>query len=135
MSQPRAKNEPRSNQDRRRAEYLRKRLSPRVRDVFRDLMADKPDAGAYLEGQCLMVAELSVLAEALRTRLETMMAAPSPDEAGPLRSLATLINAVTRLQSTARRAAADLGKVTHVEVDPVADLKAYLHRDRTKDVE
>jgi hypothetical protein len=64
-----------------------------------------------------------------------MLAAPSPDDKDTVRSLATLINAVTRLASTARRAAADLGKIGHVEVDPVADLRAYLDRDKTQDAD
>jgi hypothetical protein len=98
-------------------------------------MTDKPDAGAWLESQCLKVAELTVRAEELRARLATMLAADMPNDQDPVRSLATLVNGITRLESTARRAAADLGKVGHVEVDPVADLKAYLARDRKDDVE
>jgi hypothetical protein len=73
-----------------------------------------------------VTAELTVRAEELRARLATMMAGDMANDRDPVRSLATLINAVTRLASTARRAAADLGKVTHVETDPVADFKAYL---------
>ena len=69
----------------------------------------------------------------LRARLATMTAADRPDDIDPIRSLATLVNAVTRLASTARRASADLDKIGHVEVDPVKDLQEYLHRDRSLD--
>ena len=114
MSQDRAKTEPRPNHVRRRKSFLRKRLSPRVRDVFADLMTDKVDVGAYLESQCLKVAELTVRAEDLRAKLDVMLAAAKGNgadaEAG-VWSLAALINAVTRLESTARRAAADLTKI------------------------
>ena len=101
MSQDRAKTEPRPNHVRRRKSFLRKRLSPRVRDVFADLMTDKVDVGAYLESQCLKVAELTVRAEDLRAKLDVMLAAAKGNgadaEAG-VRSLAALINAVTKLE-------------------------------------
>jgi hypothetical protein len=89
-------------------------------------MADKPAAGAYVESQCLKVAELTVRAEELRARLATMLAADLPNDKDTVKSLAALVNGVTRFESTTRRAAADLGQVTHVESDPVADLKNYL---------
>jgi hypothetical protein len=115
--------------------FISKRLrrSPRVADVFAVLMADKPDADAWLEAQALQVAELTVAAEELRARLATMMATDRPDDKDPVRSLATLINSVTRLASTARRAAADLGKVTHVEPDPVAALRNHFASKRSDD--
>ena len=117
MSRNRAKGEPtasRSNQERRRAAFLRDRLSPRVRDLFLSLMADKGDAGTYLESQCLKVAELSASTEELRTKLKAMLATAEGKSLSPsdaeVRSLAALINATTRLESTVRRAAADLAK-------------------------
>lgn len=120
MSHNRAKSEPiasRPNQERRRAAFLRDRLSPRVRDLFTDLMADRKETGAYLESQCLKVAELTVRAEDIRARLEAMLAAAKGNDDAAVRSLATLINAVTRLESTARRAAADLGKIVPKPTD------------------
>lgn len=117
MSRNRAKGEPtasRSNQERRRAAFLRDRLSPRVRDLFLSLMADKGDAGTYLESQCLKVAELTASTEELRTKLKAMLATAEGKSLSPsdaeVRSLAALINATTRLESTVRRAAADLAK-------------------------
>ena len=38
-------------------------------------MTDKVDVGAYLESQCLKVAELTVRAEDLRAKLDVMLAA------------------------------------------------------------
>jgi hypothetical protein len=117
MSQNRAKTEPRTNQSRRRSTFLRKRLKPRVRDLFLDLMKDQKDAGAYLESQCLKVAELTARAEDLRAKLAVMVAEKGSTmiiDADQVKSLAVLINSVTRLESTARRAAADLGKVAEV---------------------
>jgi hypothetical protein len=118
MSHNRAKGEPiasRPNQERRRAAFLRERLSPRVRDLFLNLMADKGDVGTYVESQCLKIAELTASAEELRTKLKAMLTAaegksPSPSDA-EVRSVAALINATTRLESTVRRAAADLAKM------------------------
>jgi hypothetical protein len=132
MSQKRATSEPRSNEGRRRAEYLRKRLSPRVRDVFHDLMANRRDAGAYLEIQALKVAELAIQAEELRARLGTMLAADTPGDKDPVRSLATLINAVTRLEGTARRAAADLAKAAPAK--PAVNWLVQQHLDAAERV-
>lgn len=117
-------------QARRRAAFLRKRLSPRVRDVFQDLMADRPDAGAWLECQALKVAELAIRAEELRARLETMTAAP--DDRDQVKSLATLINAVTRLEGTARRAAADLAKAAPAKPTGSLLLQQYLDAKHAK---
>ena len=106
----------RSREEKRRAAFLKQRLTDRVRGLFVDLMADKGDAGTYLESQCLKVAELTASAEVLRTKLKAMLAtaegkSPSPSD-DEVRSLAALINATTRLESTVRRAAADLAKIT-----------------------
>ena len=77
-------------------------------------MADKGDAGTYLESQCLKVAELTASAEELRTKLKAMLATAEGKSLSPsdaeVRSLAALINATTRLELTVRRAAADLAK-------------------------
>jgi hypothetical protein len=103
---------------------MRNRLKPRVRDLFQDLMKDQGDAGAYIESQCLKVAELTARAEDLRAKLAVMVAEKGSDadqvktekvtplDADQVKSLAALINSVTRLESTCRRAAGDLGKVT-----------------------
>jgi hypothetical protein len=120
MSAKRTENDSHGRQRRRRAAFLRERLSPRVRDVFTDLMAGKQGVGAYVESQCLKVAELTVRAEDLRAKLAAMLAAAQPDDTDPVRSLAALINSVTRLESTTRRAAADLAKITPAA--PVATL-------------
>jgi hypothetical protein len=117
-------------QARRRAAFLRKRLSPRVRDVFQDLMADRSAAGAWLECQVLKTAELAVRAEELRARLETMSAAP--EDLDQVRSLATLINAVTRLEGTARRAAADLAKAAPAK--PAVNWLVQQHLDAAERV-
>jgi hypothetical protein len=105
MSQKRAKTEPRPNQSRRRAAFLRDRLTPRVRDLFLDLMAGR-EVGTFVESQCLKVAELQAAAEGLRARLETADQNPETDA----KTIVALVNAMTRTESTARRAAADLGK-------------------------
>jgi DNA-binding TFAR19-related protein (PDSD5 family) len=104
----------RSREEKRRAAFLKQRLTQRVRDLMADLMADKADVGTYVESQCLKVAELTAGAEELRTRLTAMLTATegatqSPTDA-EVHSLAALINATTRLESTVRRAAADLAK-------------------------
>jgi hypothetical protein len=137
MSTKRTENDSHAHQRRRRAAFLRKRLTPRVRDVFTDLMSSRKDAGAYLESQALKVAELTVRAEELRAKLGAMLTAEGEEEGeegGPVaalsdaevRSVTALINSVTRLESTARRAAADLGKIGAEPDDPVAALKSYL---------
>jgi hypothetical protein len=104
----------RSREEKRRAAFLKQRLTQRVRDLFDDLMADKGGAGTYVESQCLKIAELTASAEELRTKLTAMLAAAEGKRQSPsdaeVRSLAALINATTRLESTARRAAADLAK-------------------------
>jgi hypothetical protein len=118
------------HETRRRKSFLRKRLTPRVRDLFLDLMANRKATGIYLESQCLKVAELTARTEDLRARLDVMLAAPKKGDAEDdadieVRALSALINSVTRLESTARRAAADLGKIAAEPADPVADLKKY----------
>lgn len=92
----------------------------RVRDLFRDLIAGKEEAGAYVAAQCLRVAELTASAESLRAQLGAMLDEAKGKTVGPdeIKSLAVLVNAVTRFESTARRAAADLGKVAPADDGP-----------------
>ncbi len=114
----------RSREEKRRAAFLKQRLTQRVRDLFLSLMADKGDAGAYVESQCLKVAELTVAAEGLRAKLDAMLGAANAD----VKSLAALINGATRLESTARRAAADLAK-TAAAKPKLTLLEQKLRRD------
>ena len=94
-------------------------------------MKGKGDVGAHIESQCLKVAELTVRAEDFRVKLDVMLAAAKGnggDAEAEVRCLAALINAVTRLESTARRAAADLAKLTTAagDDDPMAELNAHI---------
>jgi hypothetical protein len=78
----------------------------RVRLLYRSLLAQY-GAGqnrALAEASCLRVAELAVATEGLRAKL---IAAAEPD--------GEMINSVTRLESTCRRAALDLAKLGAVE--------------------
>jgi hypothetical protein len=102
----------------------------RVKDLYEDLIAGKPP-GAYLAAQALRVAELTASAESLRAKLDVMLDAGrgKTATAEEIKALSVLVNAVTRFESTARRAAADLGKSASVEEDPVAALRAYLNKD------
>jgi hypothetical protein len=111
MSQSQATAKPRTNQSRRRIAFIRKRLAPRTRDLFLDLIADKEQPSAYFEAQCLKVAELTIETEALRAKLDAMLKTNTPTDAEQVKNLSALVNATTRLESTLRRAAADLGKV------------------------
>ncbi len=124
MSTKRTANGQKPRQSRRRAAFIRKRVTPRVRDLFDDLMAGRTNAGgAYLESQVLKVVELTVAAESLRAELDAMLAGAKgkPLADAEVKSLAALINSVTRLESTARRASADLGKVAPAEDDPYSE--------------
>jgi hypothetical protein len=93
-----------------------------VRDVFADLMKARGDVGAYLESQALKVAELTVRAEELRAALAAKLAA---NGTGDVRDLAAIINSVTRLESTVRRAAADLAKIGPAK--PIPKLLQHLY--------
>lgn len=119
MSQHRTKSEPsasRPNHERRRAAFLKDRLSPRTRDLFLDLMSRHGPGSLWVESQCLKLAELTASAENLRARLATEE--PSP----------ALINSVTRLESTARRAAVDLAKLSPPKADDPASAFAEAWR-------
>ncbi len=104
MSTKRTENDSHARLRRRRATFLKERLTPRVRDLFLDLMAGR-EAGTFVESQCLKVAELTAAAEGLRARLETA----DQDPATCAKTIVALVNAVTRTESTARRASVDLG--------------------------
>jgi hypothetical protein len=127
MSQKRTAHDPalhqnadeRSREDRRRRAFLRKRLAAsRVRDLFVGLMRQIDPAGLTpkIEADALRVAELTVAAENLR---ETLLATAEAD--------AALINSVTRLESTARRASIDLGKVAPLKADRAPTIDEWLH--------
>lgn len=78
----------------------------RVRLLYRNLLAQYGTGQnrALAEAACLRVAELAVAAESMRAKL---IATAEPDDA--------MINSVTRLESTCRRAALDLAKLGAVE--------------------
>lgn len=74
MSQHQAKPGPiasRPKKERRRAAFLRDHLSPRLRDLFLDLLSRRCPGphGTFVEVQALRVAELTVRAEDLRAKL------------------------------------------------------------------
>jgi hypothetical protein len=113
MSQPRAKTEPRTNQIRRRTAFLRNRLSDhhddssvaRIRDLLTALL-DRLGEGPHdlaTEADALEAAELTVLAEQAREDLKAVRVADLKDK-GALKDKANLVNAITRLSSTAARA-------------------------------
>ena len=68
MITKRAENDSKARQRRRRAALLRERLTPRVRDLFLDLMAGR-EVGTFVESQALKVAELTAFARN-RSRIE-----------------------------------------------------------------
>jgi hypothetical protein len=117
MSQHRAKSEPRSNEARRRAEYLRKRLTGRARSLFNGLVRQigRDRVDIVVETHALRVAELTAAAETLRAQLATT-AAPTP----------ALVNSVTRLESTAARAERALAKIAPAKTARVPTLEEYL---------
>jgi hypothetical protein len=95
----------------------------RVGDLYRAFLAriGNPD-DLVAQANCLAAAELTAACEACRSQV---LADDAADDAA---------DRLVRLENLARRAEAKLGKFV-VEPDPVADLKAYLNRDRTKDVD
>lgn len=92
----------------------------------------KIDAAPPSFKDALKVAELAIQTEELRARLGTMLAADTPGDKDPVRSLATLINAVTRLEGTARRAAADLKSAAPAKPTGSALLQQYLDAKHAK---
>jgi hypothetical protein len=130
MSQKRAKSEPRSNEARRRAAYLKYRLSPRARDLFDDLIRQRGAGphGAYLESQCLRVAELTATAETLRAELDKR-------KDGGEAPTAAQITAVVRIEGVARRAAADLLKMAPAKSEDDVEYADLIRRYRTGSTE
>ena len=121
MNQNRAKSEPRSNEARRRAAYLRYRLSPRARDLFDDLMSQRGPGphGVYIESQCLRVAELTATAENLRADLDLR-------QKGGEVPTAAQITAVVRIEGVARRAAGDLAKLAPPKSQQAPTMEEWL---------
>jgi hypothetical protein len=90
----------------------------RVRDLFRGLLA-RLGPGPHdvvVESHALRCAELVAIAEDLRARLASQE--PRPD----------MINAVTRIESTARRAAADFAKIAVSNQPAKSKLAEYLEK-------
>lgn len=125
MSQDRAKAKPiapRPNLERRRAAFLRKRLSPpdrhRARDLFSDLLTRLGPGphDAVTEAEALEIAELTVSCEDLRDDLAKV----------DLKGKANLVNAITRLQSTTNRAKRNLLK--RASAKPIPRLMQHLYR-------
>jgi hypothetical protein len=94
----------------------------RVRDLFEGFLArvGGTDADIVTKAQCLKVAELTYATEGLRARLETADNDPTTDA----KTIVALVNAMTRAESTARRASADLAK--SVPVKPKGSMLAEL---------
>jgi hypothetical protein len=93
--------------------YERQCAAKRVRLLYRNLIAQH-GAGqnrALIEAACLRVAELTAAGEDLRAKL---LATTEPSDA--------LINSITRLESTQRRAALDLTKLGTIEQAWSSDL-------------
>jgi hypothetical protein len=96
--------------DRRGHIFLKSRLkTPRVRDLYRSIIARRENPDAMVEAQALKIAELVVLAEAARARAAEMLGQAAADN-GSVAGIASMINAVTRAEGTARRAMADFDK-------------------------
>ena len=107
-------------QERRRVAYLKKRLTPRSRDLFNGLVRkigrDRIDI--IIELHCLKVAELQAGCETLRLK----MATAEPD--------AALINSITRLESTAARAERALFKAVPPKTEVHIPLREQIIRKR-----
>jgi hypothetical protein len=126
MSQKQAKSEPRSNEARRRAAYLKYRLSARARDLFDDLIRQRGPGphGTYVEAMCLRTAELLASAERVRGELNE---AEKPT--------AAQITAVVRIEGVARRAVADLTKLAPPKSDEDNEYAELLRRYRGEPTE
>ncbi len=121
MSQNQTKTQPRSNEARRRAAYLKYRLSPRARDLFDDLIRQRGPGphGTFVEAMCLRTAELLASAERVREELNV---AESPT--------AAQITAVVRIEGVARRAIGDLAKAAPPQSAEDTELDTILRRYR-----
>jgi hypothetical protein len=78
----------------------------RVRDLFRALVDRLPERDPVAEAQALKIAELTVLAEAARAKAAELVDQIAADK-DSIRAFATMVNAVTRAEGTARRAMID----------------------------
>jgi adenosylmethionine-8-amino-7-oxononanoate aminotransferase len=121
MTQQQTKTKPRSNEARRRAAYLKYRLSPRARDLFDDLISQRGPGphGTFAEAMTLRTAELIASAERVREELNQ---AKSPT--------AAQITAVVRIEGVARRAIGDLAKAAPPRSEEDAELDTILRRYR-----
>jgi hypothetical protein len=112
-------------QRRRRREFIRKRLSPRARDVFQGLVRQigRDRVNIVVETHALRVAELTTAAETLREQLLATTEAPS----------ASLINSITRLESTAARAERALFKLAPPKTAADRWAEAWQQAQQTED--
>jgi hypothetical protein len=111
-----------SRQEQRRVAYLRKRLTPRARDLFNGLLRkigrDRVDI--IIESHALKVAELQAGCEVLRLKMKTA----EPTDA--------LINSITRLESTAARAERGLFKAVPPKAEVHIPMRERLVMQRAK---
>jgi hypothetical protein len=78
----------------------------RVRDLYRALVGNLPDRDPVAEAQALKIAELTALTEAARAKAAELVDQVAADKAS-IAAFATMINAITRAEGTARRAMID----------------------------
>lgn len=78
----------------------------RVRDLFRALVDRLQERDPVAEAQALKIAELTVLAEAARAKAAELVDQIATDK-DSIRAFATMANAITRTEGTARRAMID----------------------------
>jgi hypothetical protein len=114
------KSDERSREEKRRSAFLKQRLTPRARVLFRGLITriGRDQVDITVEGHVLRVAELTAACEALRLDL-SKGAQPTP----------ALINSVTRLESTAARAERALFKIAPDKAERAPTLEEYLGDD------
>jgi hypothetical protein len=109
-------------QERRRVAFLKKRLTPRSRELFNGLVRriGRGRIDIIVEAHCLKVAELQAGCEDLRLR----MATAEPD--------AVLVNSITRLESTTARAERALFKAVPPKTAVHIPLREQIIRKRQK---
>jgi hypothetical protein len=78
----------------------------RVRDLYRALVGRLAERDPVGEAQALKIAELTVLAEDARAKAGELVDQVAADKAS-IAAFATMVNAVTRAEGTARRAMID----------------------------
>jgi hypothetical protein len=108
--------------ERRRAAFLKKRLTPCARDLFQGLVRQigRDRVDITIEAHCLKVAELMAACEALRAK--------TTEEPTP-----ALVNSVTRLESTAARAGRALAKLAPPKSEADAFAEAWERAQRGDD--